>query len=60
MDINHQDKEGKTALHYALKPTDYGILLNTYIIETLLKAKANPMINDKYGFNVLDYAAEAP
>lgn len=43
ININYQDNEGKTALHYATKT------LNTYIVNILLESEADPNIQDNRG-----------
>jgi hypothetical protein len=34
--------------------------MNLPVLELLLDSKADPMINDKNGFNAVDYAIETP
>jgi ankyrin repeat protein len=60
VNVNAVDGKGKTALHYAIKPSKYGTILNEDIIEVLLKSKANPSINDNEGHNALDYCSSMP
>lgn len=43
IDVNHQDNNGQTPLHFASAHS------NKYIVDLLFKAGANPTIRDKYG-----------
>lgn len=50
--INTQDKEGKSPLHYAAKEG------HRELIELLISSGANPNLTDKNGQKALDYALE--
>jgi ankyrin repeat protein len=60
VDVHAQDSLGRTALHLAVKPSEYGSLQNYDIIETLLINGCNPLATDKKGLNVFDYAINNP
>lgn len=53
---NLQDKGGRTAFFYAIRPCELGIWQNFETLNWLFDAKADPLIQDKNGMNAFDYA----
>jgi hypothetical protein len=57
VNLNVTDKEGRTALHLAIKSSELGTFQNSQILNLLLTMKADPKIKDKKGLTCFDYAA---
>lgn len=62
--MNAQDSKGRTALHYAIQPSEKfagkGFRQDTSTIKSLISKGANVAIKDKKGVSALDLAKRCP
>ena len=56
INVNAMDKEGRTALHYAINADSGGSDSSTEVVETLIDKRANVFARDMYGRLPLHYA----